>query len=51
MAIVRHALGDAGRAASLYRMLEPYSGRNLRVGTTIACSGIRPKEDDIQSLI
>ena len=39
MAIVCHALGDAARAASLYRMLEPYSGRNLMVGTTIACFG------------
>lgn len=39
MAIVCHALADAERAASLYRLLEPYSGRNLMVGTTIACFG------------
>lgn len=39
MAIVCHALGDAARAAPLYRMLEPFSGRNLMVGTTIACFG------------
>ena len=31
------ALGDAPRAAMLYRALEPYRGRNLMVGSSVAC--------------
>jgi DNA-binding CsgD family transcriptional regulator len=33
------ALGDAARAATLYRMLQPYTGRNLILGGGLACSG------------
>jgi ATP/maltotriose-dependent transcriptional regulator MalT len=33
------ALGDAGRAHALYALLQPYSGRNLLAGTSIACFG------------
>jgi DNA-binding NarL/FixJ family response regulator len=32
-------LGDAARAATLYRKLQPYTGRNLILGGGIACSG------------
>ena len=32
-------LGDAPRAATLYRMLAPYAGRNVVTGTNIACFG------------
>jgi DNA-binding CsgD family transcriptional regulator len=32
-------LGDAPRAAQLYELLRPYAGRNLLVGTSIACFG------------
>lgn len=39
LAIVCHALADAGRAADLHRLLAPYNGRNLMVGTTVACFG------------
>src|SRR6185369_13953924 len=39
LAQVCSALGDAGRAAILYSMLQPYSGRNLLAGTSIACFG------------
>jgi DNA-binding CsgD family transcriptional regulator len=33
------ALGDADRAKVLYSLLQPYSGRNLLAGTSIACLG------------
>jgi DNA-binding CsgD family transcriptional regulator len=33
------ALGDAARAATLYRMLQPYTGRNLILGGGLACCG------------
>jgi len=33
------ALGDAARAATLYRMLQPYTGRNLVLGGGLACCG------------
>ena len=36
---VSHALGDAERAAALYRLLAPYRGLNLMAGTTIASFG------------
>ncbi|HXD42933.1 MAG TPA: AAA family ATPase [Ramlibacter sp.] len=39
LAQVCSALGDAERAAILYSMLQPYSGRNLLAGTSIACFG------------
>ncbi len=39
LAQVCSALGDAARAAVLYRLLQPYRGRNLFVGTSIACFG------------
>jgi len=39
LAQVCAALGDAARAALLYRALSPYHGRNLLVGTSIACFG------------
>lgn len=39
LAQVCAALGDAARAAVLYRLLEPCRGRNLFVGTSIACFG------------
>ncbi|MDQ0590231.1 ATP-binding protein [Variovorax paradoxus] len=32
-------LGDRPRAALLYRLLEPYAGRNVVTGTNIACFG------------
>lgn len=32
-------LGDRSRAAALYRLLEPYAGRNVVTGTNIACFG------------
>ena len=32
-------LGDRARAAALYRLLEPYAGRNVVTGTNIACFG------------
>ena len=32
-------LGDAARAATLYRLLLPWDGRNLLVGTTVGCFG------------
>jgi DNA-binding CsgD family transcriptional regulator len=32
-------LGDQPRAATLYRLLEPYAGRNVVTGTNIACFG------------
>ena len=32
-------LGDRPRAATLYRLLEPYAGRNVVTGTNIACFG------------
>jgi len=32
-------LGDAPRAAVLYRLLLPYDGRNLLIGTTVGCLG------------
>lgn len=32
-------LGDRRRAATLYRLLEPYAGRNVVTGTNIACFG------------
>ena len=32
-------LGDRPRAATLYRLLEPYAGRNVVTGTNIACLG------------
>ena len=32
-------LGDLPRAATLYRLLEPYAGRNVVTGTNIACFG------------
>jgi DNA-binding CsgD family transcriptional regulator len=32
-------LGDAPRAAVLYRLLLPHDGRNLLVGTTVGCLG------------
>ena len=33
------ALGDAARAATLYRMLQPYAGRNLILGGGLVCCG------------
>lgn len=39
LAQVCSALGDADRAQMLYRLLQPYSGRNLLAGTSIACFG------------
>jgi DNA-binding CsgD family transcriptional regulator len=33
------ALGDAARAATLYRLLSPYSGHNIVFGAGIACGG------------
>lgn len=39
LAIVCHALGDAARAATLYQLLAPSSGRNLVFGTAIASFG------------
>jgi DNA-binding CsgD family transcriptional regulator len=33
------ALGDAARAATLYRLLSPYAGRNIVLGSGIACCG------------
>lgn len=32
-------LGERKRAASLYELLRPYDGRNLLIGTTVACLG------------
>jgi DNA-binding CsgD family transcriptional regulator len=32
-------LGDATRAAALYRLLLPYAGRNIVLGAGIACNG------------
>ncbi|WP_093017840.1 helix-turn-helix transcriptional regulator [Variovorax sp. OV700] len=32
-------LGDLPRAATLYRLLEPYAGRNVVTGTNITCFG------------
>ncbi len=39
LAQVCGALGDAPRAAVLYRLLLPYDGGNLLAGTTVACFG------------
>ncbi|WP_426398130.1 ATP-binding protein [Ralstonia sp. R-29] len=39
LALVCHALGDAARAPTLYRLLAPFSGRNLVFGTAIASFG------------
>jgi tetratricopeptide (TPR) repeat protein len=39
LAQVCSALGDADRASVLYSLLQPYSGRNLLAGTSIACLG------------
>jgi DNA-binding CsgD family transcriptional regulator len=39
LAQVCSALGDAERAEVLYPLLQPYSGRNLLAGTSIACFG------------
>jgi DNA-binding CsgD family transcriptional regulator len=39
LAQVCSALGDAERAKMLYSLLQPYSGRNLLAGTSIACFG------------
>ena len=39
LAQVCAALGDAERASTLYSLLQPYSGRNLLAGTSIACFG------------
>jgi DNA-binding CsgD family transcriptional regulator len=33
------ALADAARAATLYRLLSPYAGRNIVLGSGIACCG------------
>ena len=33
------ALGDAARAATLFRLLLPYAGRNILLGAGIACCG------------
>lgn len=37
--LVCSRLGDAARAPLLYDLLRPYAGRNLLVGTSIACFG------------
>ena len=39
MAEVCGALGDAARAAELYRLLAPYAGRNVVVGRNATCNG------------
>jgi DNA-binding CsgD family transcriptional regulator/tetratricopeptide (TPR) repeat protein len=39
LAQVAHALQNAARSEVLYRLLRPYSGRNLLAGTSIACLG------------
>ena len=39
LAEVCGALGDAARAAELYRLLEPYAGRNVVVGRNATCNG------------
>ncbi len=39
MAEVCGALGDSVRAGELYRLLEPYSGRNVVVGRNATCNG------------
>ena len=39
MAEVCGALGDATRAGDLYRLLEPYAGRNVVVGRNATCNG------------
>jgi DNA-binding CsgD family transcriptional regulator len=39
LAQVCSAIGDTARAPLLYRLLAPYSGRNLLAGTSIACFG------------
>lgn len=39
LVLVCVALDDAARAAALYRLLAPYRGHNLLVGTAIACFG------------
>ena len=39
LAQVCAALGDAARAVDLYKLLEPWRGRNLLVGTSIASFG------------
>jgi DNA-binding CsgD family transcriptional regulator len=39
LADVSAFLGDASRAAALYRLLAPYDGRNIVVGPNIACYG------------
>jgi DNA-binding NarL/FixJ family response regulator len=36
---VSAALGDAARAAVLYRLISPYAGRNIVLGAGIACCG------------
>jgi len=39
LAEVCTVLGDAARAAVLYRYLAPYAGHNIVAGTTVACYG------------
>lgn len=39
LAQVCTVLGDAARAETLYSLLQPYAGRNLLAGTSIACFG------------
>src|SRR3954447_21702780 len=39
MAEVCGSLGDAVRASELYRLLEPYAGRNVVVGRAATCNG------------
>ena len=39
LAEVCGALGDGARAESLYRLLEPYAGRNVVVGRAATCNG------------
>lgn len=39
LAQVCSLLGDAQRAKTLYALLQPYAGRNLLAGTSIACLG------------
>jgi tetratricopeptide (TPR) repeat protein len=39
MAEVCGALGDAARAGELYRLLQPYAGRNVVVGRNATCNG------------
>ncbi len=39
LALVCARLDDAPRAATLYRLLQPYDGLNLLIGTTVGCLG------------